>query len=239
VLTQGYTCHRSNGVVFCFCGERVFVTCLDSDCKYALERNRYSYHLMSRVIEDDIFGTRHKRAKGELVISTIHQPLASLQHTAFHVPLSPSSTSSSSSLIIGSGLDPAMLQDNPARRRLSTQNASSDGGRMLRPDPVTKNYTLQSDHVRRNLSHEQYTFLQGLAAQKENIATQRETEREQQGNGSQPPKINIRDYCKVPYRWVGEFMNALSVSRACFALFVACLPVRYSNPTFSAFSARC
>lgn len=84
-------------MVFCFHQGRVFVTCMDNDCEQHLARNARSYFLMSKLVEEDIFG-----------MSDASSPS--------------SSTASSNSkrhrrLWCGNGgLAPCMLNDNPALR---------------------------------------------------------------------------------------------------------------------------
>lgn len=181
---------------------------------------------MSRVIEDDIFGnagcsgSSHSHASGAGNSASQQGAALSMHHRP---PLSPSSTSSSSSLV-GSGLDPGMLQDNPARRRLKVggglgektllsivQPSSGSASHHRHHAARDPRYTMHAGHVRRTLSHEQYSFLQGLSREKELIAKDRESRAGassspdavpgQQAGGAKPSRINIRDFCKVPYRY--------------------------------------
>lgn len=52
VIPQGFKCHRSNGVVFCFQGDRVFVSCMDEDCRRGFEANGESFVIASRVLDE-------------------------------------------------------------------------------------------------------------------------------------------------------------------------------------------
>jgi hypothetical protein len=52
---QEYKCHKSNGVVFCFWKARVFVSCMDSECRRALTLHRNAYYVLARELEEDIF----------------------------------------------------------------------------------------------------------------------------------------------------------------------------------------
>lgn len=56
-FVQGYKCHKSNGVVFCFCDGRVFTSCMDDECKNGFAMNGKTFFLVSRVLENDAVAT--------------------------------------------------------------------------------------------------------------------------------------------------------------------------------------
>jgi hypothetical protein len=61
---QGYKCHKSNGVVFCFFNGRVFASCMDHECRRVLSLNMKAYYVMSKELEDVIFSNDLQRSIG-------------------------------------------------------------------------------------------------------------------------------------------------------------------------------
>jgi hypothetical protein len=54
-FVQRYHCHQRNCVIFCFFKDRVFITCMDDNCRRRLAAVRVSYYTMIRVLEEDVF----------------------------------------------------------------------------------------------------------------------------------------------------------------------------------------
>ena len=44
--------HQRNGVVFCFFGSRVFVTCMDDECRMTLARRSKAFFSLAKELED-------------------------------------------------------------------------------------------------------------------------------------------------------------------------------------------
>jgi hypothetical protein len=59
---QGYKCHKSNGVVFCFFNGRVFASCMHHECRRVLSLNMKAYYVMSKELEEVIFSNDLQRA---------------------------------------------------------------------------------------------------------------------------------------------------------------------------------
>lgn len=62
MCAQDYKCHKSNGVVLCFCNDRVFASCMDVECRRALSLHRNAYYVMARELEEDIFARKSSTA---------------------------------------------------------------------------------------------------------------------------------------------------------------------------------
>lgn len=48
---QGHKRHQRNGVVFCFFGNRVFVSCMDAECKHSLNLRSRAYYALAKEVE--------------------------------------------------------------------------------------------------------------------------------------------------------------------------------------------
>lgn len=49
---KGFKCHKRNGVVFCFFGNRVFVTCMDDECRTILARRKGALFSLAKELEN-------------------------------------------------------------------------------------------------------------------------------------------------------------------------------------------
>ena len=172
---RNYKCHRSNGVVFCFHKDRVFVTCMDDECRSALTNNRHAYYVMGRVIEEDIC----KPLDNPENSSTRRQGCSATRHED-------KKTSIAKALL----LDPcSMMQPNPALRKMHTprphHHASSEqaaaGAAGAHHDACTTTsrpgsmmYMLGSDHVKHVLSKGQIQWLQTIKAERDELIASRE-----------------------------------------------------------------
>lgn len=223
-IKQDFKCHSSNGVVFCFFEDRVFVTCMDKECESMLARHGQSYFLMSKLVEEQVFGkcqastpgTGTKKQRGVLGDALMHR------------------TGNNGAGALGrSGLTPCMLQDNPALRarafRALGDNGNAGAGMDRRglqslaswsPPAASPHlctaaaqqgvvcgethatyamsassiYELTAADACTVLSPTQQDFIEKLERERDRLLAQK------QATSKAIPKMNLRDYCKVPWR---------------------------------------
>ncbi len=182
MYTQSFKFHSSNGTIYCFYQDRVFISCMDKECSQELCSNRCNFKIMSRVVEEDIFAKflRKDPAEKKVIANSIahsHPHHLSGSSIRGHRPAAP-------------GLTPAMLQRNPAVRRkmmaisnaldTCSQRSTSTSSCCTSPVPhMSERYfdalevcTLECKDVKEKLSSSQYQDLLDLRDRRDRVLAQ-------------------------------------------------------------------
>ena len=214
---QNYKTHSSNGVVYCFFKDRVFITCMDEECRKELAHSRCCFKIMNRVLEEDIFARYLKRGGGRGKAGGGGSGAGQQQQQHIKARVPPAMTAASATIkprgLAAPGLTPSMLQDNPSRRVFpgsaccdeTNSQSSSSGSESHRACLSTEKYfdsltqcNLDSVEVRNRLSRQQYQFLVDMKHRVDKLQTTLPAAKD--STAAQPEKINLRAISKVPSR---------------------------------------